>query len=164
MNSSAWRQALAISSSCNGRGKGFGYADSRTAPMALLPHSSSPKPHREKSWRHEPGSSSRVPIPPRSPGWTLFRPDLLSVALARQRVLGNTTGSWEQSSWANLHGGLEKASFCFFIKYHRAVAPHPTHSQDLLQSYPATFPVLLLTVLHYPSLSQGPPVVFKVLF
>lgn len=110
MNPSAWGQALAISSSCNGRGKGFGYADLRTAPLEWLCFSTpaAPKLHHENSWRHEPGSSSRVPIPPLSPGWTLFHPDLLSVALARQRVLGNTTGSWEQSGWANLHGGLEK--------------------------------------------------------
>lgn len=38
----------------------------------------------------------------------LFR--LGAVAPARQRVLGNTAVPWEQSGWANLHGGLEKGS------------------------------------------------------
>lgn len=44
----------------------------------------------------------------------LFR--LGAVAPARQRVLGNAAMPWEQSGWANLHGGLEKGFLLVFYQ------------------------------------------------
>lgn len=67
---------MAISSSCNGRGKDFGCTDSHTAPLEQLcfPTPAAPKLHHENSWRHEPGSSSQVPIPPLSPWMDTLSP------------------------------------------------------------------------------------------
>lgn len=142
MSPRAWGQALATSSSCDGGGMSFGGADSHCSSWkrVCFPHSSGPQTLQCEQLSRSLGVHPR--FPPLPSAWDghpftqiSFQPVRLgAVAPARQRVLGNTTVPCRGN---NLPGpacmeGLEKAAFCSLIKYHLALAPHPSHSQHLL--------------------------------